>query len=775
MSAQKPTLNIPDLSQCTHRPVIPKRHMTTRSHCHPPTGSSVTMDPERKRMLTNLAETPPDTESLLGHRKRINHSCLAGNLHFTKVRRRCFIEYGFLNQALSKAISRRFGLQIWEEIKNASEVRIPSPVSLALIYEDRIAYNIVQTASEITGLTADEIWELFGETFFDFCEESGYEKIMQVLGGNLKDLFENLDALHDHLSSIYSGMRVPTFRCSEHDDGTLTLHYHSRRHGLEHVIIGLIKTVANKLQNKEMNVEILTSQSLFCPDHVQFLVTEKVTSQESPNSHKRGYCFQEENNDSENWLMNCDFQIGPTAFCKAFPFHVMFNRDFCIVQVGDSLVRIIPILEQPAIKFTDVFQFVRPQIHMSVDDVIVHRNQVFVVQVKSQISLTKRHSACPPYVTSGGRLAVPCFSEDCNVQSHKNMRLKGEMLYVPEIEKVIFLCSPSVGSLEELLAAGLFLSDIPAHDSTRDLLFSREQFRAEYELTYKLEILTDKLQETYRELEIEKCTADKLIYSILPPSVANKLREGQPVEAVKYHAVTILFTGICYFNAFCSHNSPIKVVNLLNELYTKFDALSDPRAYDVYKVETVGDKYMLASGLPEKTSLHARNIAQVALDMMDISRDVVVDGNSIKLQIGVHSGEVVAGVVGQRLPRYGVFGSTVCIASRMESTGSPDCINISETTYKYLNTKKCFDAQFSFKERGEIRVKGMTTPIKCYFLLRKRRTLLHIQKLLESGITVTSHRPCILTSLSDNADIKNEDRLVSSPVAKDKDDMEGIN
>ena len=101
------------------------------------------------------------------------------------------------------------------------------------------------------------------------------------------------------------------------------------------------------------------------------------------------------------------------------------------------------------------------------------------------------------------------------------MCLKGQMCYIPETDKILFLCSPSVGCLEDLNEGGLYLSDIPIHDSTRDLVLLSEQFRAEYELTQKLEVMNDKLQQTYRELEIEKQLTDKLVYSILPPSVSN--------------------------------------------------------------------------------------------------------------------------------------------------------------------------------------------------------------------------------------------------------------
>lgn len=93
-----------------------------------------------------------------------------------------------------------------------------------------------------TGLAAADILELFGRMFFDFCQESGYDKILKVLGATPRDFLQNLDALHDHLATIYPGMRAPSFRCTERpEDGTLILHYYSEREGLEPIVIGLVK------------------------------------------------------------------------------------------------------------------------------------------------------------------------------------------------------------------------------------------------------------------------------------------------------------------------------------------------------------------------------------------------------------------------------------------------------------------------------------------------------------------------------------------------------
>ena len=92
---------------------------------------------------------------------------------------------------------------------------------------------------------------MFGEQFFDFCEESGYDRILHVLGSNLSEFLCNLDALHDHLGSIYPGMRAPSFRVTNRSDGAIILHYYSARDGLEHIVLGIVKTVERKLLGTE--------------------------------------------------------------------------------------------------------------------------------------------------------------------------------------------------------------------------------------------------------------------------------------------------------------------------------------------------------------------------------------------------------------------------------------------------------------------------------------------------------------------------------------------
>ena len=161
------------------------------------------------------------------------------------------------------------------------------------------------------------------------------------------------------------------------------------------------------------------------------------------------------------------------------------------------------------------------------------------------------------------------------------------MVYMEESDLVLFLCSPSVLDLDDLQSKGLFVSDIPIHDSTRQLILLSEQFAAEYKLTQRLEVLTDYLKQTHKDLEAEKQLTDQLLYSVLPSSVANDLRHKRPVPAKKYEMVTVLFSAIVGFTDFCKSATPLEIVQLLNDVYTSFDALLDPRINDVYKVSNL--------------------------------------------------------------------------------------------------------------------------------------------------------------------------------------------
>uniref|UniRef100_A0AAR5P7X4 guanylate cyclase n=1 Tax=Dendroctonus ponderosae TaxID=77166 RepID=A0AAR5P7X4_DENPD len=351
--------------------------------------------------------------------------------------------------------------------KNA-EVQMEGQFLVRQIYDDELTYNLIYAAVEVLNIPANTILELFGKTFFEFCQDSGYDKILQVLGATPRDFLQNLDALHDHLGTLYPGMKAPSFRCTERpEDGALVLHYYSDRPGLEHIVIGIVKTVASKLHNTEVEIEILKTKEE-C-DHVQFLITEKSGPQ-------RPLAPQID----EIETLSLEPKVSASTFCRVFPFHIIFDRNLQIVQTGSTVARVIPKVIEDECLVTDILDPIRPHLELTFENILSHINTIYVLKTKHGVMQVD----APP--------------------EYRFLRLKGQMLYVSERDLVVFLGYPSVMNLDDLTRRGLYISDIPLHDATRDLVLMSEQFEADYKLTRNLEILTDKLQQTYRELDSEK-------------------------------------------------------------------------------------------------------------------------------------------------------------------------------------------------------------------------------------------------------------------------------
>uniref|UniRef100_A0A8C6SD81 Guanylate cyclase n=1 Tax=Neogobius melanostomus TaxID=47308 RepID=A0A8C6SD81_9GOBI len=215
-----------------------------------------------------------------------------------------------------------------------------------------------------------------------------------------------------------------------------------------------------------------------------------------------------------------------------------------------------------------------------------------------------------------------------------------------------------------------------------------------------LEKLVEERTQAYLE---EKRKAENLLYQILPHSVAEQLKRGETVQAEAFDSVTIYFSDIVGFTSLSAESTPLQVVTLLNDLYTCFDAIIDN--FDVYKVETIGDAYMVVSGLPVRNGkLHAREIASMSLALLEQVKTFKIrhrPNDQLRLRIGIHTGPVCAGVVGLKMPRYCLFGDTVNTASRLESNGEALKIHMSSATKEVLDEFGYFDLQL----RGDIEMK----------------------------------------------------------------------
>ncbi|XP_028656973.2 retinal guanylyl cyclase 2 isoform X1 [Erpetoichthys calabaricus] len=233
--------------------------------------------------------------------------------------------------------------------------------------------------------------------------------------------------------------------------------------------------------------------------------------------------------------------------------------------------------------------------------------------------------------------------------------------------------------------------------------------------------LEDLIRERTEELEAEKQRTEKLLSEMLPPSVAEALKTGGTVEPEYFDQVTIYFSDIVGFTTISALSEPIEVVDLLNDLYTLFDAVLCN--HDVYKVETIGDAYMVASGLPKRNgNKHAAEIANMSLDILSSVGTFKMRHMPevpVRIRIGLHSGSCVAGVVGLTMPRYCLFGDTVNTASRMESTGLPYRIHVNQSTVTILLS---LNEGYKIETRGKTELKGKGIE-ETYWLVGKENFL----------------------------------------------------
>ncbi|XP_067102758.1 guanylate cyclase soluble subunit beta-2-like [Osmerus mordax] len=650
--------------------------------------------------------------------------------------------YGFINTCLKSLVVEKFGEKTWVKLRD--EAGVQDTFLTYEVYPDDITMRLVSEACKLLDVKPEVVLRQFGEYFFEFCKRSGYDHMLRTLGGSLFEFIENLDALHSYLALSYKEMNAPSFRVERNLEGTMYLHYYSDRRGLCHIVPGIIGAVARDFFNSDITMEIVNRieelERTGKKEHVVFLVTQRPlvtnpvssgetqhqTPSEPPRSHTRRNAMHLTQEDlpgpcprrrppgcslyRSHWemvrglvrlgkgkLLRGFEPVYPESlcvdlktFCNAFPFHLVFDEQLRVCQAGVNLQRIVPGLQTRNICLDQYFLILHPEVTFTISSIRKFINSHFVLQ-------TRRNMMPEAW------------------RERPMLQLRGQMLWMASEGRMLYQASPLLRSLEELEERSMHLSDIAPHDVTRDLILLNQQRLAEMELSSQLERKKEELRLLSQHLEEERRKTETLLYAMLPRHVANQLKEGKTVEAGEFKECTILFSDVVTFTTICSQCEPLDIVNMLNSMYLRFDRLTT--VHTVYKVETIGDAYMVVGGVPIPVSSHAERVANFALGMVLAAQEVInpVTGQPIQIRVGLHCGPVLAGVVGEKMPRYCLFGDTVNTASRMESHGLPNKIHLSPSVFQAL-----YDKGFLLQERGEIEVKGkgkMTT----YFLEKNLR------------------------------------------------------
>jgi adenylate cyclase len=222
--------------------------------------------------------------------------------------------------------------------------------------------------------------------------------------------------------------------------------------------------------------------------------------------------------------------------------------------------------------------------------------------------------------------------------------------------------------------------------------------RARINSTLEKKRWLDREHRYLQQIETEKRRADWLLHAILPDQIVARLQGGEEIIADRFDEVSILFADIVGFSPIAARLSPSDLIRRLEEMFSRFDLLT--QEHRVEKIKTIGDAYMAACGIPTPAADHADRIVALGKSMLESLRDITPDSDRFRIRIGIHSGPVVAGLIGRHRFVYDVWGETVNIASRLESQGVADRMQISEATRRALHAPWRLEPRCSLDLRG---------------------------------------------------------------------------
>ncbi|CAG9806452.1 unnamed protein product [Chironomus riparius] len=599
----------------------------------------------------------------------------------------------------------------------------------------------------------------FGRCFVRFFSNFGYDDMIKATGRYFCDFLQSVDNIHLQMRYTYRKMKSPSMQVTDIDDNGAILIYRSNRSGFAKYLMGQLLEIAKEIYNLDVKIRVVDSINDSIGGTVGPIELSSKTGLKSvvvkfrldfDNTEYMQNSLRMKTHPSQVLLK----PVTTEMLLELFPFGMILNCEMKIVAAGNNLIESWSSNndnkhpnELIGSKITKYFKLRRPTgIVFDFSNVTTLQAVLFEIQL---IRSKNSASAKGLVRTESGRNFRPingntaAGSDDKVVagpshdtlepgmlafnrrgsQGIKSILLKGEMRYIKDINMLVFLCSPLINNLDEMSEMGLYLNDLNFHGLSREMVFSGFKHYS------RLDLMCEREEQRAEELETSlsladswKKQGDELLYSMIPRSVADRLRNGQNPLATcsTFEQVTVIFAEVQETSlSNDAIQSAMATVNTLNSAFSAFDELiQSPMAY---KVETVGKVYMAVSGAPDENPLHMQTVADLSIQMLDKIKNIGIEGVTVK--IGFHSGPVVAGIVGIKVPRYCLFGDTVNTASRMESSSESNRIQVSWNTakgLKKLGYKLTFRGLVTVKGKGEMETFWLEEGPEIDFDVRKR-------------------------------------------------------
>ncbi|XP_018398508.1 PREDICTED: head-specific guanylate cyclase [Cyphomyrmex costatus] len=582
-----------------------------------------------------------------------------------------------------------------EALLNKHEVPLPTSTTSSLEkllsnIEEEENYNLLEDIYETLNYDCDidvnAFFDHLGQELIACACVGLLERAFRCLGNDLTAFLTTLDGVNDVVQHQSGSDTEAEFVCIAAPEA-LELHFTTDHPSIAYLLVGSLKGIARQFYSDKADVYILPDP--YNTKFFRYRITPERYSEQlgvDNNSDIASSTFRPLSTAAT------DLRMGVASFCKAFPWHFVVDRQLELVQLGVGFMKIFGHhLNRLGRGISTYFVFTRPHgVTLTFHEILKRANTPFI------LTLQRLHD-----VNDDEYLA-------------KGLEMKGQMVHCPESDSILFVSSPFLNGLEGLTGRGLFISDIPLHDATRDVILVGEQARAQDGLRRRMDKLKISIEKANQAVDTEREKNVSLLHLIFPPDIAKRLWLGETIEAKTYSDVTMLFSDIVGFTSICATATPMMVINMLQNLYEQFDLYCGQ--LDVYKVETIGDAYCVACGLHRNTNTHSQQIAWMGLKMIQTcSHHLTHEGKPIKMRIGIHTGMVLAGIVGKKMPRYCLFGHNVTLANKFESTSEPLRVNVSPTTYLCLIQKSGFILEPRTKDNLP---KGMPASVSgtCYFL-----------------------------------------------------------
>uniref|UniRef100_A0A336K3U3 guanylate cyclase n=1 Tax=Culicoides sonorensis TaxID=179676 RepID=A0A336K3U3_CULSO len=617
--------------------------------------------------------------------------------------------YGMLLESVVHFVQKDYGMDTWNEAMEAIDCDI-TVFNTHQIYPDSLIPDLAEAIAEISGKPFDEIMQYFGHCFVKFFSNFGYDELIKATGRYFCEFLQSMDNLHVQMRFTYRKMKSPSMQLGDVDEKGAILIYRSGRTGFRPYLTGQLIEIAKQFYDLDIKVSVVDSQN-----DVPGGTTGPANLGGGLNEVVVKYRLDFDNTEYMERKVNAD--VHPSQAClkdvsmdllfDLFPFALLIDREMRVCGAGEKIVdawsesnnRKAPNLMMSTL-VTDSFKIIRPNgFNFTWDTVMTSTTVMFelaLMTAEKKAALKKR------ITKSDSEMSIDLAN--ANKQKRK-LVLKGQMMYIKDVDALMYLCSPLISDLGELGEMGLYLNDLHDHGLIKDMVFHG------FNHSSKLDMMCDDEEARGAELETSLALADswkkqgdELLYSMIPRSVAKRIQTGDdPLDCVTtYDMATVVFAEThIELAGEDTVGDAMKIVEVLNLVFSTFDELVvTPISY---KVETVGMVYMAVSGAPDLNPLHTQHAADLAIDM----RESIIRLNKEKtnvefsVKIGIHSGRIVGGVVGMKVPRYCLFGDTVNTASRMESTAEINKVQTTEFTQKRL-----VKSGYKLSYRGKVPVKG---------------------------------------------------------------------